>query len=93
MKFDLPRQSLSVQGWANEHFRKPGRAPPLELDERILIDNARHLLLLLLPFRNLFLQVRYLFRNCVETVTICRPVSDRPDEGGIGVLERLWKGV
>lgn len=91
MNFDLPRQTFSVQSWADEHFRKPDRASALEFDERILVDNARHLLLLLLSFRNLFLQVRYLFRNYVETVAICRSVRDRPNESGIRVLEGLRK--
>jgi hypothetical protein len=76
MYLDLPRQSLAIQGRANKHFRKFDRSSALELDERILVDDVCHLLLLLLPFSNLLLQVRYLFGNGVETVAVGRPVSN-----------------
>lgn len=93
MNLDLPRQPLSIQSRANKYFGKLNRSSALEFDERILIDDVCHLFFLLLPLRDLFLQVRYLFRNGVETMAIGGPVSDRPDESSIRVLKGLWLEV
>lgn len=63
--------------------------PALHLDQRVLFDDIRKLLLLLFPLVHLLFQVRYLLRNAVEPMTIARLVRDGADKGGVWVLKRL----
>ena len=64
------RESLAVQGGPHKHLRELRRTPALDLDQRVLLDDVGHLLLLLLALVDLLLQICYLFREVVEAMTV-----------------------
>lgn len=57
MYLDLAGEALPIQRWPDENFRQLSRAPSLDFDQRVLLDDVRHLLLLLLALVNLLLHV------------------------------------
>lgn len=73
---DFPRQPLPIQRWSHKHLGQLGWTPALDLHERILLNDVRHLFLLLLSFVDLFLEVGDLPRDGVKAAAISRPVRD-----------------
>ena len=63
MDLDLARQPLPVQRGTHEDLGQFGRTPSLNLDKRILLDDVRHLLFLLLTLIDLLLEIGDLLRN------------------------------
>ena len=89
MYLDFARETFAVQRGSDEDLGQLGWAPPLDLHERVLLDDVGHLLLLLLALIHLLFQVCDLFRDRVKAVSICRTIRDRPDERSVRVLKRL----
>lgn len=70
MYLDLAGKAFAIQRWPDENFRQLSWAPSFDLDQRVLLDDVRHLLLLLLAFVNLLLHVGYLLRDRIEAVPV-----------------------
>lgn len=70
MYLDLAGKAFAIQRWSDENFRQLSRAPSFDFDQRVLLDDVRHLLLLLLAFVNLLLHVGYLLRDRIEAVPV-----------------------
>lgn len=89
MNLDLTRQPLAIERGADEDLWKFDGATTFDLDKHVLLDDIRHLLLLLLAFVDLLFQIRDLLSYSVEAVLVDRAICDRTNEGGIRVLEWL----
>lgn len=76
MYLNFARKTFAVQRGPDEDLGQLGWTPPLDLNERVLLNDVGHLLLLLLALVHFLFQVRDLFRNRVEAVPICRTVRD-----------------
>ena len=70
VNFDLARQPLPVRRRSDEDFRQLMRPPPLELNQRILLDNVCHLLLLLLAFVHFLLELGDLLVDRVKPMSV-----------------------
>jgi hypothetical protein len=89
VNLDLAWQALAVECGPHEGFGELDGAATLNLLQSVLLNNIRHLLLLLLALSDLLLQVIDLLVQRVEAVTVGRPVADGPNESGVWVLEWL----
>ena len=76
MYLDFARETFAVQRGSDEDLGQLGWAPPLDLHERVLLDDVGHLLLLLLALVDLLLQVCDLFRDGIESMAVWRAVGD-----------------
>lgn len=92
VNFDLARQSLSIKSGTHERFGEFVGSPAFELYQDVLLDDIRHLLLLLFPLVDLFLEICNMFRNLVETVAIERTIGDGADESRVRILKGLDMG-
>lgn len=90
MNLDFSRQTFAIEGRANKCFSKFNWPPAFDFLETILLNDVRHLFLLLLALIDLLLQIGDLFCKRVETVTVRRTITDRANKRGISILERLW---
>ena len=70
MNFDLARQSFPVESRPHKHFGELVRPPSFDFYQDILLNDVRHLLLLLFPLVDIFLQIRNLLRDLVEAVAV-----------------------
>lgn len=70
MNLDLAWESLSVESGSHKDFGELVRSPAFDLYQDVLLDDVRHLLLLLFPFVDLFLQICNLLRDLVKAVAV-----------------------
>jgi hypothetical protein len=89
MYFHLPRKAFAIKGRSYKHLRQFHRSSALDFNERTLINNIGHFLLLLFPFVDFLLQISDLLRDGVKPVTIAGPIGDRADECSV----RIFKGL
>lgn len=61
MNLDFSGKTFTVKSWSDENFWEFNWSSAFNLNERALVDDVRHLLLLLFSFVNFLLQVGDLF--------------------------------
>ena len=70
VNLDLARQSFSVESRPHKYFGELVRSPTFELYQDVLLNDVGHLLLLLFPLIDLFLQICNLFRDLIKAVAV-----------------------
>ena len=89
MYLDFARETFAVQRGSDEDLGQLGWAPPLDLHERVLLDDVGHLLLLLLALIHFLLQLCDLLVDRIKAVSISRTIGYGTDESCIGIFEGL----
>jgi hypothetical protein len=91
MNLDFTGQSFPVKSWSNECFLHLVWSPPFELNQRPLLNDVSHFLLLLFSLVCFLFQVGDLLDQGIESMTVWRAIRDGSDKRGIGILEWLHR--
>ena len=67
---DLAWEALPVQRWTDEDLRQLRRPSALDLDEGVLLDDIRHLLLLLFALVDFLFEICDLLRYGIKAITV-----------------------
>ena len=67
---DLAWHALPVQRWTDEDLRQLRRPSALDLDEGVLLDDIRHLLLLLFALVDFLFEICDLLRYGIKAITV-----------------------